>query len=67
MSKSSFSSSRNSVTAYSIFDDALKTGELDCINGGMSFDRIFSIFPMFDPSSVPGLNEFNAGLEHVTR
>ncbi|KAE8663614.1 fatty acid amide hydrolase-like isoform X2 [Hibiscus syriacus] len=28
------------VTAYTIFDDALKTGELDYINGGMSLDRI---------------------------
>lgn len=26
----------NRVTAYSIFDDALQTGELDYINGGMN-------------------------------
>ena len=35
---------QNSVTAYSIFDDALKTGEVDCINGGLNFDWFFSMY-----------------------
>lgn len=30
-----------SVTAYTLYDDALKTGELDYINGGTSAKRIF--------------------------
>ena len=47
------------MTAYSISDDALKTGELDYINGGMDLDWVSSMYLClnFHALSVQSVNK----------